>query len=330
MSGKESKTATVSGKNRTKPTVDSTPASKRLFAEVSPACPENQVTLLNIKILLKEALEPLTLEIDELRKSVEFTSSKLDEMSHLHAKVENLEKKCEHMSRQLSASEARCELLHEKLLTQEIFSRKNNLKFVGIKCAETAQENCETIILNVCSQIGLKIHPRDIKRAHRVGPSGNPSRPIIVKLLHFKDRQLILMEKQKFRAVGVRVMEDFPPKIQLRRRMCAPVVQAAYKSGKDKASLIGDKLLLNGKLYGYKDVEKLPNELQPGNLSTVTSGEKIAFFTCSSKLSNHNMCKFAIEGRQFTSVEQYLMFCKVNEFGDNSSAKAILSTDNPV
>ena len=138
------------------------------------------------------------------------------------------------------------------------------------------------------------------------------------------------MEKQKFRAVGVRVMEDFPPEIQLRRRMFAPVVLAAYKSGKDKASLIGDKLLLNGKLYGYKDVEKLPNESQPGNLSTVTSDDKIAFFTCSSKLSNHYMCKFTIKGRQFTSVEQYLMFCKVNEFGDNSSAKAILSTDNPV
>ena len=59
--------------------------------------------------------------------------------------------------------------------------------------------------------------------------------------------------------------------------MFTPVVQAEYKSGNYKASLIGGKLFLDGKLYGHKDMEKLPEELKPVNLSTVTSKDKTTF-----------------------------------------------------
>ena len=329
MPGKDNKIQIASLRGGRRDSV-SAKVAKRDFGMVSPPSPENQVTLSNIQILFKEELVPITAELDELKKSAEFTSNKLEEITALNSKVQSFEKKCDELTEKLDAAQARCETLEEKVVTLETLSRKNNMKFLGIKSSvpnPPAREDCEAAILNLCTQVGLSIGPRGIERAHRLGQNGHPSRPVIVKFSNFKDKQLILSNKQKFKEVGVTVMEDFPAEIQARRKMFSPVIQAAYRSGKHKARLIRDKLWLNGRQYSTKDINKLPEDLRPENLCTLTQGDKIAFFTLNSKLSNHYMCSFAVNGIKFSSVEQYFMYCKAKEFGDDTATKAIMSTN---
>lgn len=329
MSGNRNHTASVRGGRK-----DSASARakmiKRDFEMVSPASPENPpVTLANIRMLFKEELEPINMEFEDLRNSISFNSAKLDEIANLSTKVENLEKKCETLTAKLDAAEARCEQLEEKVVMLETYSRKNNVKFLGIKklvTAPSAVEDCEKIIIELCQKIGLQIGPREIERAHRLGQNNNPNRPIIVKLSHFKDKQSILSKKQQFKDFDVTVLEDFPAEIQARRKIFAPVIQAAYRSSEHKAKLIGDRLLLDGRQYSVNDINKLPDDLRPENLCTLTNSDKIAFFTLNSKLSNHYSCNLTVNGMNFCSVEQYFMFCKAKEFGDQIAMKAIMGT----
>ena len=149
-----------------------------------------------------------------------------------------------------------------------------------------------------------------------------------MKLSHFKDKQLILSKRKEFKDIGVTVIEDFPVEVQARRKIFGPVIQAAYRSGKYKAKLIGDKLLLNGRQYSSTDINKLPDDLKPDQLCTPTNGDKVAFFTLNSKLSNHYRCSFTVNGLNFKSVEQYFMFCKAKEFGDKASVTAIMNAQD--
>ena len=83
-------------------------------------------------------------------------------------------------------------------------------------------------------------------------------------------------------------------------------------------------------MYTTSDLDKLPSELRPSNLSTVTNGNITAFYTSQSKLSNHFPCSFTTGEGTFSSVEQYFMYQKANHFADHAVAKQILESDHPV
>jgi len=48
-----------------------------------------------------------------------------------------------------------------------------------------------------------------------------------------------------------------------------------------------------------------------------------------SPLSNWHKCKFEVDGRQFTSSEQYMMYAKAMIFNDIVTAQKILATNDP-
>ena len=78
------------------------------------------------------------------------------------------------------------------------------------------------------------------------------------------------------------------------------------------------------------DIDKLPSELRPSKLSTVTNGNITAFYTSQSKLSNHFLCLFTTGEGTFSSAEQNFMYQKDNHFADHAVAKQILESDDPV
>ena len=153
-------------------------------------------------------------------------------------------------------------------MSLESYSRKNNLKFLNVKQntagSKKQAEDCEELILRMCCKHGIEMESRYIERAHRLGYKGKVNGPIIVKFNNYKDKQRVLKEKKRFRSDGVIIIEDFPSETQKQRKIFAPAIGAAYKSnGNYKATLVGEKLLLNGKFYGTNEVEGLPEDLRP-------------------------------------------------------------------
>lgn len=63
-------------------------------------------------------------------------------------------------------------------------------------------------------------------------------------------------------------------------------------------------------------------------------GDVTAFYTRRDFMSNHYRCFFYVKGAsgrlvQFSSMEQFLMFCKAMLFGDIEIAQKILAEENP-
>ena len=93
---------------------------------------ENKVTLESIRTLLEEQLKPIRTELDEMKTSSDSATEKLNVITTVSAKVDNLEIKQNAFEQKLQKCETRCKDLEDKLLRVEIFSRKNNLKFLNI------------------------------------------------------------------------------------------------------------------------------------------------------------------------------------------------------
>ena len=92
-------------------------------------------------------------------------------------------------------------------------------------------------------------------RVHRLGrprdnQKSNP-RPIVAKFERYKDRELIriagkdLNEKKN----GFSIREQFPPKIEAKRKLLYPVMRSYLKDPRNRVALVRDKLYINGKLY---------------------------------------------------------------------------------
>ena len=120
-------------------------ALERDYQLVLPTTPEGQVTLCNIRALLKEAIEKLVDYLEQVKQS-------LDAIIVVNARVDTLELKVDNLETRLSQSETKCSEPQKEVVKLEMHSRKNNLKFLIIKGPHSASnKNCEEKILDLCA-----------------------------------------------------------------------------------------------------------------------------------------------------------------------------------
>ena len=123
MSLDRQKTGVRGGRKGSVP--DSSKVMKRDYSLVSPTSPESTVTLTNIKMLLQEALEPVTEDLNQLKKSVKFATDQLKTVTLLGKKVAELQKNNSELTNQLkihkhSVVSFKKGLLHQNLIPEGI------------------------------------------------------------------------------------------------------------------------------------------------------------------------------------------------------------------
>ena len=128
---------------------DSSKVMKGDYILVSPTAPESTVTLSNIKMLLQEALEPITQDLNQLKKSVEFATDQLKTETLLGKRVAELQKNNSEVTNHLEDSQVQCLVLQERVIALESYSRRNNLKFSQFRGSTPAlqrqnNEDCES------------------------------------------------------------------------------------------------------------------------------------------------------------------------------------------
>ena len=137
----------------------------------------------------------------------------------LGQKVNSLESENAKLKANQASSDIKINLLTERIISLEGHMRRNNLKFLNIKLpTDHGTENCETTVLTLCQDMGIVFEGRAIERAHRTGSIRDSSQPIIVKFNHFKDKIAVLRAKNKFREIGILVVEDFPTEVLEKRK----------------------------------------------------------------------------------------------------------------
>ena len=209
------------------------------------------------------------------------------------------------------------EVLSEKFLSLEAYSRRNNLGFDGI--AETDGEILEQKIHQLFAD--MKLDPKiQLTACHRFGPrtqKKNIHRSIMVKFLKYSDRNAVWRARSVLHGQNIYVKEDFPAEIEKRRQILRPYLRAAFQggdpsnpNGRVSAYLKHDSLIVNNQAFKCNMTDSLPEYIQhrvqnpPAEIET---DKVFLFFTQSSEFSNFYPSDIDIlDGTTFNSVEQYM------------------------
>lgn len=199
------------------------------------------------KEALEASLELTQAEVEKLKNEASATDTKLTEASKKIAKIDELER---------------------RVIKQECFNRRNNIKFFGID--DTGQESPETTekVLRSFLSKEMKMPNRalqgiEFERVHRIPTRPNEGnqqqpRPIIAKVSFFKDKELIkshIKYLPKGKKLGI--ADDFPKEIDAIRKKLYPVMKKAKKDQKT-AFFNVDKLIIDKIVYHGPETKEMP------------------------------------------------------------------------
>jgi hypothetical protein len=110
-------------------------------------------------------------------------------------------RRIEHLEEQLDDAKAHAN-------DNEQYSRKYNLRFIGID--ENEEEDCLNEIVKLCNdKLNVEIDKNEVDRAHRVGPkSGSKARPIIVKFKSYDAKFEICKKRKNLKGTHIYINED--------------------------------------------------------------------------------------------------------------------------
>ena len=170
----------------------------------------------------------------------------LDEgMSFANSEIENKKEKMKHWEKSLQDKTARVErklqgeieTLRDEKLYMEVYQRRENLRFYGIRDASgSTEENVKEVLVGFM-QNELDISEADtieFQRIHRIGrlnPSQDKPRPIIARFLRYSDRELVMSRAKKLTGKGFGISADFPKDIVKRRKELMPKFKKAKEEG---------------------------------------------------------------------------------------------------
>ena len=157
--------------------------------------------------------------------------------------------------------------LERRVVKQECFNRRNNIKFFGISDNEQeSPEDTEAVLRNFLhKEMKLsKKHLDDIKfeRVHRIPTRvreekiNQHPRPVIAKVSFFKDKQQIkshIKHLPKGKRFGV--ADDFPKEVDEIRKELYPVLKQAKRDHKT-AFFNVEKLIIDKAVYRGPETKK--------------------------------------------------------------------------
>ena len=295
---------------------------------------DNQVQhselLISIRQMLDEKITPITDRLCKIEKSLSFAMDEILKIKTLEKAHEQQIIKNQQVQAQVIGLKAENKNLKEQLLSQEVYSRKNNIRIIGISCNEN--QNLEDEIIQTVGKVGISLSARDIERVHYTTPARpRVRRPVLLRLLSSKDKIKIMTKKNELQAIQVYVHEDYPKEILERRRMLLPIFFKAlelYPELHPKFHI--DRFNMGGIVYTVDNIGNIQYpELLPERVFTPAKAGLQAFFTKYSPLSNHHPTRFKVEGQLFSSSEQYYVYQKALHFEDRDLAELILKTSEP-
>nr|XP_047141464.1 uncharacterized protein LOC124816351 [Hydra vulgaris] len=172
-------------------------------------------------LLVEKKQKTLQQTVEDLQKSIEFTQDTLidekiislnkDLNKVINSEIANVSNKTVYGQENLDEAKILCHELKEKMRKFEDRNRRNNIRIYGLRENERETwQNTETVIL---------------------------------KLLNYKDKELILKNAKKLKGKGIFINEDFSEETNKIRRNLIEKMKIARNSGK-YAVLAYDKLIV--------------------------------------------------------------------------------------
>ena len=203
---------------------------------------------------VKEEIRSIKKELTDFKVSLQFTQSKFEDSEK---KLNDIELKVNRQSDNLFALKGHADAAEGQLEYLENQSRRLNIRIVGLQGKdEKSWDDTEQKVKQVIKdKLGLT-EDFEIDRCHRVGRSGNRQRrtgrqeddprPIVAKLVRWKDKERILKKAREVKPNGVKFLADLSKRTLDKREEQVPDLIAARKSGKI-AYFVLDKLIIKEK-----------------------------------------------------------------------------------
>ena len=182
---------------------------------------------------LETALSGVKSDITELQSKTTQMKKVSDDME---AGLNNLNTEVEELHKKIGEREKEIKLMNDRCLYQEVYNRRENLRFLGFPEATSNEEVAsETVYQFLERELELEgVRDIEFQRVHRIGKKkAGAVRPIIARFLRFPDRERIFRRALEVRDVTeVRVFTDLPKEIQERRKKQWPKLKKAREEGK--------------------------------------------------------------------------------------------------
>jgi hypothetical protein len=237
---------------------------------------------------------------------------------------------------------AQVKKLSEKQLQDEVRSRRNNLRFLGIpedKGRESPATSEFKLRKVLKDEFGIEKAPEiKIVRAHRTGAQNlKYPRPIIACFENFDDKMAVWRARFNVSQSLLKCQEDFPTEILARRKILSPTFHAIRTHNlkpdveeKFEVALVVDKLYVNNRLFNIHNIHHVLSPFKPEELANREIDGTIFFFGNASPFSNHHKCKFSVQNNNYMCMEQYMFAMKAQKAGDRNSFDKIMASSDPV
>ena len=161
-----------------------------------------------VNLLMKELEVKIQNEIEtKVQKAVKELSDRLDSLTLENVQLrESLEK----AETKMKANETLAQKAMQKGNYNEQYSRKNNIKIMGVP--EKEDETVEILMDNICNilyqKAGLHIDTRCIVAIHRIpGKAGYP-KPVLMKMMNNHEKTSIMRKRKEMKTAGFRLVDD--------------------------------------------------------------------------------------------------------------------------
>lgn len=178
----------------------------------------------------------LQTSIDGVKSTLDGLLTRVNEAEQRISSTEDTVNGLDLLAKQLKKDN---EFLKNKMDQLENYSRRNNVRIVGLREDSEGQDPVKFFTEWIPSVLGAD-GPVEIERAHRtLNPkprSNEPPRPVLIRLLRFQDREKILRlarAKGNITVDGKKVsfFPDMSPDLARRRKQLVPALKAIKEKG---------------------------------------------------------------------------------------------------
>ena len=228
------------GRGESRQTQASSPADPLLLSPPDDTAPESpatsphnaEPTLAQIMEAIQHSHSSLTVQMDSIKSDLSFLKHDVHTLRH---RVTNAEQRIGDLEDETHPLQGSVRELRQaqtytadKLTDMEDRLRRNNLRFLGFPEGSEGRDPEAFMERWLITTFGASTFSRlfAIERAHRVPlrplPSGAPPRAILIKLLHFRDREAVLRAAREkgrvaFNGNGITIFPDFSAATQKQR-----------------------------------------------------------------------------------------------------------------
>lgn len=195
--------------------------------------------------LILDSTNKLVKEVQELKSSLQYSQKEIDDLKVANSintsAVTSMSTKHDELKEALANLALKADYIENQ-------SKRNNIVIDGIPDVPTeswdeSQHKAKELLAD-----HLKMDPKlvEIERAHQMGKytvNGQP-RPVIVKLMCYKDKEEILKQAKKLKGTNFFINEEFSERVRQRRKELLPQLRETRKQG-NFAFLKYDQLIVH-------------------------------------------------------------------------------------